>query len=246
SAQLLQMDQLAWDASLTFTTLTQKVEELREGVEPIIFGLRRNSQRHQPGYAPGGYWALPYTFDDGNSDGIIQAGEITYGDEQVFVGTPFPKRELGLNTNLSLFDWIRIGAQVDYRGGHKLYNSTEEFRCQFGTCRGINDPNAPLWEQARAVAVLTGGGTVYGFMEDADFVRLREVSLTLTAPQTWARQLRARGLSFTLAGQNLGLWTDYSGADPEINGAGQSNFNRFDFLSQPPVRTITGRVQITF
>lgn len=246
SAQLLKRDQLAWDASLTFTTLSQKVERLREGVEPIIFGLGSNTQRHQPGYSPGGYWALPYTYDDANADGIIQAGEITYGDEQEYVGTPFPKREVGLNTNVSLFNWIRVGAQLDYRGGHKLYNSTEEFRCQFGTCRGINDPNAPLWEQARAVAVLTGGGTVYGFMEDADFVRLREVSLTLTAPQAWANRLRARGLSFTLAGQNLALWTDYTGADPEINGAGQSNFNRFDFLSQPPVRTITGRVQITF
>src|SRR5690606_27844769 len=124
-------------------------------------------------------------------------------------------------------------------------NSTEEFRCLFGTCRGINDPNAPLEEQARAIAAATGT-SVYGYMEDADFVRLREVSLTLTAPQDWANRLRVGGLAFTLAGQNLGLWTDYTGADPEINGAGQSNFNRFDFLSQPPVRTFSGRLQITF
>ncbi len=246
SAQLLQRDQVAWDASLTFTTHSDKVERLREGVEPIIFGLGSNTQRHQPGYSPGGYWAIPYTFADANSDGVIQADEITYADEAAYVGTPFPKREMGLNTNVTLFDWIRIGAQVDYRGGHKLYNSTEEFRCQFGTCRGINDPNAPLWEQARAQALLTGGGNVYGYMEDADFIRLRELSLTLTAPRSWADRMRARAVSFTIAGQNLGLWTDYSGADPEINGAGQSNYNRFDFLSQPPVRTITGRVQITF
>lgn len=245
SAQLLDRENFAWDATVTFTTLSQKVERLREGVDPIIFGLGSNTQRHQPGYWPGGYWAKPYTFADANGDGIIQPDEITYGDEDVFVGTPFPRREAGINTNMTLFGWVRLGAQLDYRGGHKLYNSTEEFRCGFGICRGINDPNAPLWEQARAIAV-NEDGTVYGYMEDADFVRLRELSLTLTAPRDWADRLRVQGLSFTLAGQNLALWTDYSGADPEINGAGQANYNRFDFLSQPPVRTIIGRVQITF
>src|SRR5690606_12850145 len=118
----------------------------------------------------GGYWALPYTYEDVNSDGILQPDEITYGEEQVFVGSPFPKREAGFNTNVTLFNLVRVGAQVDYRGGHKLYNSTEEFRCLFGTCRGINDPNAPLEEQARALAAATGT-SVYGYMEDADFVR---------------------------------------------------------------------------
>src|SRR5690606_4518990 len=124
SAQLLQRENISWDAGVTLTSLSQKVERLREGVEPIIFGLGSDTQRHQPGYSPGGYWAVPYTYEDANSDGILQPDEITYGEEQVFVGSPFPKREAGFNTNVTLFNLLRVGAHVDDHGTHKQYNST--------------------------------------------------------------------------------------------------------------------------
>ncbi len=244
SANLLQRENVAWDATVTYTTLASKLVSLKEGVDPIIFGLGGNSQRHEPGYAPGGYWATPYTYEDADGNGLLSFDEVTLGDEPVFVGSPTPTRELGFTTNVTLFDVVRLGALVDYRDGHKLYNATREFRCQFGTCAEINDPNASLEDQA--VAIGLWNGTIYGAIEDASFVRLRELSLSLNLPSRYAEALRATGAQLTFAGRNLGLWTDYTGADPELNGSGQANFSRFEFFSQPPVRTFVARLQFTF
>ncbi|HZF67296.1 MAG TPA: SusC/RagA family TonB-linked outer membrane protein [Gemmatirosa sp.] len=244
-ANVVQRADFALDLALNFQTLNQKLVRLREGVDPIIFGLGGNSQRHEPGYWPGGYWANPYTYTTATVDGrqVVDNVEIDF-DQQVFLGTPVPKRELGFIGNATLFKWLRLGTLVDYRGGHKLYNATEEFRCAFGVCRGINDPSATVEEQAAAVAA--ANGTIAGFVEDADFVRLRELSVTASLPDRYARAVRARGLALTLAGRNLALWSKYGGADPEINGGAQAAFSRFDFLSQPPVRSFVARVQFTF
>ena len=85
-------------------------------------------------------------------------------------------------------------------------------------------------------------GSDAGYVEHASFVKLREVSVTLLAPNDWARRLRAAGLSLTLAGRNLVTWTDYTGFDPELNFNGSSNYSTADFLTQPPVRYFTARV----
>src|SRR5207248_9530567 len=47
----------------------------------------------------------------------------------------------------------------------------------FRSCEGLVDPKAPLWEQARVVALReTPSRTQWGFIEKATFVRLREAS----------------------------------------------------------------------
>jgi TonB-linked SusC/RagA family outer membrane protein len=249
-AAVLQGPRFALDLAFNFQTLDQRLERLREGVDPIIFGLGGNTQRHEPGYWPGGYWASPYTYTTGTVDGRPVVNEVKVDAEQQYLGTPVPKREFGFVANATLFRWLRFGTLVDYRGGHKLYNATEEFRCLFQVCRAINDPTASAEDQAAALAAAgytsDGGSTVAGFIQDADFVRLRELSLTATLPDRLARSLRARNLALTVAGRNLGLWTEYGGADPEINGGAQAAFSRFDFLSQPPVRSFVARLQFTF
>ncbi|SMO80807.1 SusC/RagA family TonB-linked outer membrane protein [Gracilimonas mengyeensis] len=59
-------------------------------------------------------------------------------------------------------------------------------------------------------------------IQPADFIRLRELSLTYNlAPQLLDR-FNIRRLSFTLSGRNLALWTKYSGPDPEVNAIGRS------------------------
>ena len=85
-----------------------------------------------------------------------------------------------------------------------------------------------------------------GYIEKADFVKLREVAITLNAPDNWARAARTRGLSLTLSGRNLHTWTPYSGFDPEVITNTSGNFSQSDFLSQPPVRYYTARLNIDF
>jgi hypothetical protein len=144
------------------------------------------------------------------------------GDSALFRGTPLPTRELTLGSGLSLFRHrVRVAAQADYRGGQTLNNPESSFREEgaFPTlpnAREANDPSAPLEAQARAVAAGTFLGTGLD-VSPADFVRLRELSVTYVAPDRLAHAVHARTASVTLAGRNLALWTRYRGTDPEVN-----------------------------
>ncbi len=146
---------------------------------------------------------------------------------------------------------VRLSGLFDYRGGHKQFNLTELFRCRFNNCSGINDPSASLEEQARAQTQKAGTRTDAGFIEDAWFIKLRELSLTFFAPQSWARALHADRLNLTITGRNLFTETDYTGLDPEVQGqddVGGANggFLGRDFLTQPQVRSFSARLNVTF
>jgi len=236
------------DVTLSGSRNGNKLLALGKGISPIIAGVIR----HVPGYPTFGYWDRPILgYNDINHDGILTASEVFVGDTAVFLGYSIPRNEAALNLGVTLFhNRVRIGGQVDYRGGFMANNFTDYFRCTSGAannCRALNDPKTPLAQQARVVAGRTAafGATAAGFIEKADFVKFRELSLTYYAPDVMARALRMNRLSFTLTGRNLGTITGYTGIDPEVNGNGQSD-NAIDFLTQPPVTFWTLRVNMGF
>jgi TonB-dependent starch-binding outer membrane protein SusC len=211
---------------------------------PIIFGLGGFSQRIQPGYAPGSYFMVPYTFSDADRNGLLRTSEVQLGSQPVFLGQPFPDHGGTFSTELVFGGRLHLYGLLDGRYGNKLFNSTEQFRCGLNNCQGRNDPKASLPDQAAAVANILGSQA--GYIQDADYVKLREVSLTYDAPTAWAKKINASSVSLTISGRNLHTWTSYRGLDPELNEAGQNNFTTADFLTQPPVRYWIGRVNITF
>lgn len=255
--RLVRAANFEWAATVTGTRTKNRLEELGidpftgERIQPIIFGLNGNTQRFQAGYPLGAYFAVPYTINDANGDGVLANAEVVPGDSAVFLGSAFPTRELSFQTNFTIYKNFRLSGLVDYRGGFYNFNATEMFRCgSFSNCEagfaGYEGVNAPLEEQARAVA-FNQYSTAAGFIEKSDFVKLREIALTIGLPENLARRLRSQGVSLTLAGRNLKTWTDYSGIDPEINFAGSgSNFSTAEFLTQPPVRYWTARIDVNF
>lgn len=248
NALILSLNEVDWDAQLSFSTNSNELVELGEGIEPIIFGIGADSQRHAEGHPLGHYYGTELiSFSDANGDGFIGTDEVELSDPKV-LGKAFPTREITLSNSFTFFDRVRINALLDHKGGHQLFNSTEEFRCaSFANCEGLNNPDASLAEQARGVAALLG--SIDGFVEDADYIKLREVSFTLIGIEDWLDRAGVRGLdnvSLTIAGRNLATWTDYTGLDPEMNSAGQSNFSTYEFLGQPPVRSWTIRLNVGF
>lgn len=246
NTRIVERGNVRWDATVTHTRLRNELETLGDATAPIQFGLGGNSQRHTPGRALGSYFAVPYTFEDENSDGIISPTEVVLGDTAEYMGNPFPTREASFLSNLQV-GIFRLSGLLDYRGGFQQFNSTAEFRCGvFANCQELYDPTTSLDDQARAVAAFFYD-TPAGYMEDGDFVKLRELSLTAGLPSGLAQRFGAKGLSVTLAGRNLKTWTDYTGFDPEINFAGTgSNFSTAEFLTQPPARTVTLRLDANF
>jgi outer membrane receptor protein involved in Fe transport len=246
-ATVVRTNPVAFDVTFNGSTTNNKLVDLGQGIEPIIFGLGGDTQRHQNGYPLGGYWQKPIlSFADANGDGIIAPSEVQVGDTAVYMGTPYPRRELAITPRVTLFKYVTVSSLFDYRGGFKLYNGTEDFRCgTIRNCRAIQDKSSPLADQAAAVADAQFN-TVAGYIEDATFWKLRELSVTLDAPSAWAMRAGVHGVSLTLAGRNLHTWTGYRGLDPELNEAAQANFTQADFLTQPPVRYYTARVNVTW
>ena len=203
------------------------------------------------GYPLGGYWDEEYTFEDSNGDGFISRDEVQVG-ELAFLGSPFATTDISFMPTFSFFnDQIVLKGLMSFRGGQELYNNTAAWRNGNNNTQELNDPNASLEGQARAVASKFFN-TNAGYIEDASFWRLREVSLTYNVPSRLLGSSGLSRLSLTISGQNLGVWTDYSGLDPEISSAGQedftgqNNFNIQEFLSQPPVRMWKARLNLSF
>jgi len=242
AARIFDSPRAAWHLTVNGATNTNELVSLGEGIPPIIFGV----QRHVVGYPLGGYWDQPIVgFSDANGDGIIAESEVQLGADPVFLGTPFPKRQLSIRNDVTLLSRVRLGALFDFRGGQKLYNSTESWRALQNITRSLNDPATPLADQARAVASARLGSEA-GYVEDASFWKLREVSLTFMVPERWTQRVNSQKASLTLAGRNLATWSDYSGLDPEVNQTGQTNFTTSDFMGQPPVRYWTARLNLSF
>jgi TonB-linked SusC/RagA family outer membrane protein len=241
---------VAWDFTVGASHNNNKVLQL--GVPPIIFG----DQRHQDGYPLGGYWARPYTFHDVNGDGAITTEncpgdgcEFTLGDTAVYLGSPFPSWDMTFGTGVTLFKYVRVAGLLNRRTGNKLLNNTGVFRCLLLICEELNQSIDPTVKKTASLADQAAGiganqGTDAGYIEDGSFWKLREVSITFTAPDRLAHKFGVQGVGLTFAGRNLGTWSKYKGLDPEINENGGLNFTTDEFLSQPPVRTYTVRMDV--
>ena len=258
-ADIIKLDNFGFALRVLANQNTNKIVNSGPDTTPIIFGLGGNTQEHAQGYSLGGYWQKPYTVSDKNHNGLVDfidcsfiTGaadgpncDLTIGSKAVFIGSPFPKHEFSFQPRFTLFKYFQVSGLLDRRSGVFQYNSTESFRCKFEICTGLNNPKAPLNEQARGIATLFGL-TDYGYIEDASFWKLRELAFTAFAPVAWNNRLRVKELSLTVAARNLKTWSKYTGLDPEINQTGPDNFITADFLSQPPLRFWTARLNVVW
>jgi hypothetical protein len=239
TAKLVDRARLRWDATLTAATLRNRVMSL--GSFPPIVGVGSITQ---VGYPIGGYWSTPYTYADANRDGMIGSNEIQVSNSLTYAGSSLPTRETSLRSSLSLPGGLKASGLLDYRGGHKLENSNERVRCRIYTnCRGAQDPASSLEEQSQFAAV-RGSGSVDPYLEDASFVKLRELSLTWAVPASWTHYVGGGRAALTLAGRNLATWTSYEGLDPELNFRRFDDLPRLELSKLPLVREVVLRLDI--
>src|SRR5688572_13373001 len=219
-AQLVDLDAFGWNLSLNGTTNNNRLVTL--GGLPTI--VSSSTLRQREGYPLNGWWSRRLLgHNDANGDGIIAVGEISVSDTAEFHGYSSPRREAALTNTLSFLGRrLRLAALIDYKGGHLVYNNTERIRCASRfNCAALVDRNASLFEQARTVMVREHSSrSVAGFFEKGDFLRFRELALTVSPSEDWAARLfRGRSITATLAARNLGMiWTEFTGVDPEAFG----------------------------
>jgi hypothetical protein len=180
---------------------------------------------------------------------VIVLSEVVLDTLSGWAGAPDPTQGAALTSGWRFGRW-RVSALLEYRAGHVLLNYLEWTRCArlIATCRGRNDPTASLEEQAAAAAAPWTITTDY--YEDADFLKLRDLSVSFDVPAGAMSVLHARGATITLIGRNLATWTGYSGIDPEA-GSYPMPFLGLrpsvqDNGTLPPLRSWTLRVQLAY
>lgn len=254
---------LSWDLRLSAGTLHNEVTDM--GTVPPFGTLNRVEAGLQLGA-----WVSNKIISINEA-----TGEVLVEPVRSFAGNVLPTFEGNISTTLTLFRNFRIYGLLDTKRGHKVRNFTDFFRetqlvrsnnrldtlvlSRHERLRRYGNPTAglPAFVTVAGCTGLPGGpgGTTCGrtvndvqeaYIQDGDFVRFREFSLTYTLPFTLARAFRAQTASVTLAGQNIALWTNYEGYDPEVVSNAGAAFNRDDFFTQPPVRRWIARVNLTF
>jgi TonB-linked SusC/RagA family outer membrane protein len=237
------------DVTFSGSTNNNKLLDLGENQPAIVF----NPQRHSEGYPLGSYFQQKYTYADANNDHIISRSEIKLNTDTAtapqYIGPVLPTRQLAISPTLR-YGPLQLNGLLDMRGGNFLYNSTEEFRCTssaFSNCKAVSDPTASLDDQAAAVAK-AAYATSYGYIQPAGYTKLRQLSATINLPSRFAQRANVNTMALTIAGHNLKTWSKYKGYDPEVQGTSgaTANFTTTDFLTQPPLRSWTLRLDVNF
>jgi TonB-linked SusC/RagA family outer membrane protein len=256
---LLDRNALRFELRLNGAWTKNRLESLgvdENGVAiPQFTGGFDDTQIFKPGLPLGAYYAQKIaSVNDANHDGMIACPdgpgspgcEYTLTDGSTFIGSPFPTLELNVMPTLEIGKFARLSATFDHRGGQFLYNNTGVYRNSiFLTGAAVQQPSASNLNQQAAAQAATFG-ILGGYIEDASFTKLRELTLALMLPQRFATTAHAGSATLTFAGRNLHTWTKYTGIDPELNAGAQSNFTTTDFLTMPPVRYFTARLALAF
>jgi TonB-linked SusC/RagA family outer membrane protein len=253
NGQIIDRQAVGFDLTISGSINDNKLISL--GNTPPQIGT---TTRAVEGYPLFGLWERPILgWDDKNKDGILtynadpNLNEVFVGDSAVFRAYSSPRYVLTMTPGLDLANHrFRLQALFDYRGGNEYYNNTERIRCvSRQNCNGLMNPNASFAEQAMVVATRDHPSkTLDGFFQPGSFVKLREISATFTAPESFLTRLRgARSLSFTASARNVHTWTNYRGVDPETDFTASETSNvPQDFQTVGPPSYFIFRLNVGF
>jgi hypothetical protein len=84
------------------------------------------------------------------------------------------------------------------------------------------------------------------FIEDASYLRLKNITLGYTFPELLSRRFFVSKLRVYATAQNLFCLTNYSGYDPEVNGLSSPLMPGFDWGAYPKSKVFTFGVELQF
>ena len=147
---------------------------------------------------------------------------------------------------------LTVNALLDASVGHSIYNGTRQWALRELRGEDVDQAGKPD-ELKKPIGYASALYDVSFFREDGDWVKLREVALGYTLPQSFMESVfkgKLDRVTFNLIGRNLITITDYRGYDPEVGFAGGSlgsnALNRVDSFGYPNFRTYTASLEIVF
>lgn len=233
----VQTPDLQWIFRTTFFTTKSKITEL-----PV------------PTFRAGGFGTAlgAYQIEVGASPTQIVGNDSLPDGSTVVrkIGEATPDFTMSFSSDVQWRSFSLSGL-VDWQQGGSIINLTK-FLYDLGG--NTADYDAPITvggveTTAGAHRLAVFGKQTGVYVEDASFVKVREVSLSYDVPQELLSGLwgSARTLRLSLSGRNLFTFTDYTGLDPEVSNFGNQQIARnIDVAPFPPSRSFWFSVQVGF
>lgn len=225
NANILDLPDIGWNVDVSVSKYSNKLTKIFGERSVIDLG---NGTRLVEGYPLFGRWSRPITgWSEPKNGNKIWYGDYVVGDSVVYMGMQAPDFEMPFRTSLTLLrGLLSINGQFNYKGGLTQNNLGG------GLLLGniYENPNSTYNQQAYALAascylrketlkdISSGNCTDYGFIQKVNSFRFNSMSVAYNVPRTQLKRLPFSTLSFSIQGSNLGLWTNYRGKDPDVNG----------------------------
>lgn len=160
-------------------------------------------------------------YEDVNKDGTINSLDMVY------LGNSNPKFSGGFGFTFNYGDWS-LRTNFVFRTGFKVVNFARMgLEKMYDT---TNQSSAVNWrwrkngDQTEIPRALYNYGYNWlgsdRYVEDASFLRFSYISLSYNVPKTFLKQFGLNQMRFDLSGQNIFVWSKYSGTDPEHANSG--------------------------
>ncbi|NNF33184.1 MAG: TonB-dependent receptor, partial [Saprospiraceae bacterium] len=252
-----------WSTSFNMATNINEIAELPNDNSDIISGRNINrtgnpvSSFYMPEYAG---------VDPANGDALYFVNGENTGDQttndigeanRIIAGNPFPEFTAGITNDIS-YKGINLSFTFMGEWGASIYNAGGRFQSANADwfdnqtkdqlTRWQNPGDITRVPEAR---IGWGNGTGHStrWLEKADFIRLRNVTLSYNLPQDVLKPIGFASARVYLTGLNLLTITDYMGYDPESrsdSGGGAGANNGQAFYSAPAPRTISVGINVNF
>ena len=220
---VVQRRSVSWHIGGNLTKNNSLVERLNTGQVP------NKSLGVVPGYPLFGQWTKSIVgFADANHDGIIEPGEIRYGDTLMYIGEPVANFESNLYTDVALFGGrVSAHATVAYTNGLTQFNYGALTSGSFALLP--NSPSSTLATQAAVCAAVNDGvalnvssanctrQSIVGITQVVNTLRFNDLSVNVVVPTAVSTHLHVPRMTMALQGSNLGLHSNYRGIDPSVN-----------------------------
>lgn len=174
-----------------------------------------------------------FKFADETKDGKLSEADRTY------IGNPHPDLIAGLNATVTWKNWDFTMFWYSTLG-NDLFNNTKFFTDFWGfdgnrSRRMLEQSWTPGADNSNAILPIldnkdnySGANSSSYYVEDASFLRLKNMVLGYTLPKDWLKKANISNLRLYVQAENLLTITGYSGLDPEFTNASVGDGNGAD------------------
>lgn len=256
-----------WGTSLNLAFNRNEVKELAPGQTIIDDGSARLMNVVRVGSPLGVFYGAEYAgVDPENGDALWYVNEEgrereTTNDfneaKYIDLGSAQPK-VIGGFTNTFSYKGLELSVTLQGVGGYSIHNAAGEFMS--ANANWFDNQTADqlrAWKkpgditdvpQARLGYVNGNQARSSRYLESGDYLRLRTAVLSYQLPASTLSKLKLSKMRVYLTGQNLLLFTKYTGWDPEVSSDAfvDNVTSSVDFYAAPQPRTIVLGATIGF